>query len=528
MNLENIHLLTLLIFLPTVGALIVALMPSEEKGMIKVFAAVWSTIIFLLSLVLLFGFKSGTAAMQFAESYEWIPEFGIGYRVGVDGISLLIVMLTTFLTPIVILSAFSAIEKGMKGFMFFLLLLETGMIGALVATDIFLFYIFWELMLIPMYFLIGVWGGEFRIYAAVKFFIYTMVGSILMLVAIVYIFIAYGDMMGGAYSTDLMELVKLKIAPGVQGFLFSAFALAFAIKVPMWPFHTWLPDAHTEAPTAGSVILAGVLLKLGAYGFLRFAIPLFPVASHYAMPAIAFLAVVGIIYGALVAMVQPDVKRLVAYSSVSHLGFCMLGIAAMNVQALEGSIYQMINHGISTGALFLIVGIIYERRHTRLISEFGGLAKILPAFAALFMITMLSSVGLPGLNGFIGEFLILVGSFRSETLPYAKVFTIVATSGILLGAIYMLWMYQRVMFGPVTNEKNKDLKDLNLREYFVLIPLILLMFFMGLYPNYFLRKMDASVENLVKIHNAKRVAYEAELPPDNGEAKYELVEIIEP
>ncbi|RJO63125.1 MAG: NADH-quinone oxidoreductase subunit M, partial [Myxococcales bacterium] len=378
MNFQDFHLLSLLVFLPLLGALIVTLLPAAEAGIIRTFSFVWAALVFVVSLPLLIAFEPGTAGMQFVEAAEWIPEFGIAYRVGVDGISLLLVMLTTFLTPVVVLSAFSAVEKGMKGFMFSLLFLETGMIGALVATDLFLFYVFWELMLIPMYFLIGVWGGQNRIYAAVKFFIYTMVGSLFMLIAAIYLYLAYAAQ-SGTYTTDILELMKTSLPVNAQILMFIAFGLAFAIKVPMFPFHTWLPDAHTEAPTAGSVILAGVLLKMGAYGFLRFAIPFFPLAAYRAAPFIAGLAVIGIIYGALVAMAQKDVKRLVAYSSVSHLGFCMLGIAAMNVQAVEGSIYQMLNHGISTGALFLIVGVIYERRHTRLISEFGGLSGVIPA-----------------------------------------------------------------------------------------------------------------------------------------------------
>jgi NADH-quinone oxidoreductase subunit M len=502
MNFQDLHILSLLTFLPLVGALIVAVLPSAERGLLRGFTFAWSTLIFVLSLALLITFKSGTADMQFTENVEWIPAFGIGYRMGVDGISLFLVMLTTFLTPIVVLSAFKAVEKGVKGYMFSLLFLEAGMVGTLVSLDVFLFYVFWELMLVPMYFLIGIWGGENRLYASVKFFIYTMVGSLLMLVALIYLYTAHADGVVG-YTTDLRELMNTDLSVTEQIWLFAAFFLAFAIKVPMFPFHTWLPDAHTEAPTGGSVILAGVLLKMGTYGFLRFAIPLFPVAAHYAMPFIAGLAVIGIVYGALVAMVQKDVKKLVAYSSVSHLGFCMLGIAAMNVEAVQGSIYQMLNHGISTGALFLLVGVIYERRHTRLISEFGGLASVMPAFATLFMITMLSSVGLPGLNGFVGEFLILMGSYKSSLLDHAPVFTILASTGILLGAVYMLWMYQRVMFGPVTHEVNRKLADLNLREWFVLMPLIVLMFVMGLYPNYFLSKMNASVENLVQTHTER-------------------------
>jgi NADH-quinone oxidoreductase subunit M len=362
------------------------------------------------------------------------------------------------------------------------------MLGALVATDLFLFYVFWEVMLIPMYFLIGIWGGERRIYAAIKLVLYTMAGSLLMLVAIVYVAIAHQQEIG-QYSFDLLRLLDLSLPLSTQRWLFAAFALAFAIKVPMFPLHTWLPDAHTEAPTGGSVILAGVLLKMGTYGFLRFAVPLFPQAAMEAMPFIAALATIGIVYGALVCMVQPDLKRLVAYSSVSHLGFVMLGLAALNLQGVQGSLYQMLNHGLSTGGLFLAVGVIYERRHTRLIREFGGLWAQVPLYAAIFMVVMLSSVGLPGLNGFVGEFLILLGAFK--TYPVAA---IIGSSGVLLGAVYLLWMYQRVMFGPLENPKNRELKDLSLREVLMFAPLIVLFFVMGMYPQPFLKRMEPSVQ----------------------------------
>jgi NADH-quinone oxidoreductase subunit M len=373
--------------------------------------------------------------------------------------------------------------------MVLLLLMETGMLGAFVATDLFLFYVFFEVMLVPMYLLIGVWGGERRVYAAIKFVLYTMVGSLLMLVAILYLALLHGQQFGSP-SFDLVRLYDFSSIPlSTQRWLFAAFALAFAIKVPMFPLHTWLPDAHTEAPTGGSVILAGVLLKIGTYGFLRFAIPLFPLAAHEALPVIAAFAAVGIVYGALVCMVQPDLKRLVAYSSVSHLGFVMLGMAALNTQGVEGSIYQMLNHGLSTGALFLAVGVLYERRHTRMISEFGGLWQQLPRYAAIFMVVMLSSVGLPGLNGFVGEFLILLGAFHVH--PAAAV---VGTSGVLIGAVYMLWMYQRVMFGPLENPANRQLRDLSRREVLVFAPIVVMFFVMGLYPKPFLSRMEPSVQ----------------------------------
>jgi NADH-quinone oxidoreductase subunit M len=384
-----------------------------------------------------------------------------------------------------------------------MLLLETAMIGAFVALDLFLFYVFWEMMLIPMYFLIGMWGGERRIYATIKFFIFTMTGSLLMLVAIlVLVFTHKGQT--GELTFELAKLYSVQLSPGTQWLIFLAFALSFAIKVPMFPFHTWLPDAHVEAPTAGSVILAGVLLKMGGYGFLRFAVPLFPEAAVRAIPLIVTLAIIGIIYGALVAMVQQDVKKLVAYSSVSHLGFVMLGIFALNEQAVQGAIYQMLNHGLSTGALFLLVGVIYERRHTRMIESFGGLTRIMPLYAVIFMIVTLSSIGLPPLNGFVGEFLILLGSFKAKAL-----WAVLAASGVVLGAIYMLWMYQRVFFGPVRHAENEKLKDLNVREVVVFAPVLVMILFMGVYPKPFLSRMEPAVEKFVTEVTEKRMSLES-------------------
>jgi NADH-quinone oxidoreductase subunit M len=429
--------------------------------------------------------------MQLVESLRWMPSFGINYIVGIDGISLFLVLLTTLLTPIAILASWSVQDK-VKEYLIFMLLLETGMLGAFVALDLFLFYVFWEVMLVPMYFLIGVWGGTRRIYAALKFVVYTMAGSLLMLVAIIYLATRHAQT-DQALTFDLLKLYGLHLPMEQQMWLFLAFALSFAIKVPLFPFHTWLPDAHVEAPTAGSVILAGVLLKLGTYGFLRFAMPLFPDAAMAAAPVITALAVIGIIYGAVVAMMQSDIKKLVAYSSVSHLGFVMLGLFALNIQGVQGGIYQMINHGLSTGALFLLVGMIYDRRHTRAIDEFGGLWKQLPIFSAVLLVVTFSSIGLPGLNGFVGEFLILLGAFSVTPL-----WTAAAASGVILGAIYMLWMIRRVIFGPLSNAANEKLADLNAREICLLAPILFLIVLMGVYPQPFLRRMQPAVESTLK------------------------------
>jgi NADH-quinone oxidoreductase subunit M len=483
-------LLSTIIFLPSLGAGLAFLIASEE--LVKRMALITSALTFLISLIPFFMFDSSTADMQFFERYDWIPALGISYEVGVDGISLLLIVLTTFLTPLTLLASWDSIHTRTREFMICMLFLESGMVGVFAAVDLFLFYVFWEATLIPMYFLVGIWGGPQRIYAAIKFILYTMAGSLLMLVAILALYFLHRQATGEA-TFNLFQLLQLDLPLSTQRWLFLAFFLAFAIKVPLFPFHTWLPDAHVEAPTAGSVILAGVLLKMGTYGFVRFCLPLFPEASIDATPIIALLAVVGIIYGALMALVQTDIKRLVAYSSVSHLGFVMLGIFAFNGQGLDGAVLQMVNHGLSTGALFLLVGMIYDRRHTRLISDFGGLAKVMPMFAAFFLVVSLSSIGLPGLNGFVGEFLVLLGAFQA--IP---TLAIIGALGVILGAVYMLWMYQRVMFGEVTHEANKHLRDLTLREVMVLVPVVLLIVWIGMYPQPFLKRMEASTRAVVE------------------------------
>jgi NADH-quinone oxidoreductase subunit M len=488
----KIGLLTAVTFLPAVGALVVTLLPRRLVAAHRVAGIVVTLLTLALSLPLWFRFDGDSADMQFEELHRWMPTLGVGYHIGVDGISLLLVLLTTFLTPIALASAWHAIEDRTKEFVITMLLLETGMLGVFVSLDLFLFLVFWEAMLIPMYLIIGVWGGGNRIYAAVKFVLYTMVGSALMLVAILSLYYRHGAATG-IYTFDLLTLVRWVIPPGpAQNLMFLAFALAFAIKVPLFPFHTWLPDAHVEAPTAGSVILAGVLLKMGTYGFLRFCLPLFPDATFTFAPVVFALAVIGIVYGAWVSTVQPDLKKLVAYSSVSHLGFVMLGLFTLNQQGLVGGVIQMVNHGLSTGALFLMVGMIYERRHTRLIAEFGGLWKVIPAFSALFLVVTLSSLGLPGLNGFVGEFLVLVGAFQVN-----RTLAAVATTGIIFAAVYLLWMYQRVVFGDVTHDENRRLTDLTPREWALLVPVLLFIVWIGVAPAVFTGKTESTIAALL-------------------------------
>jgi NADH-quinone oxidoreductase subunit M len=500
------HILSIITFTPAVGAVFLFFYNRNHVRSIRSFALIVSILTFVFSLHLVAHFETGTPDYQFNFDLPWIPSLGINYQMGVDGISLFLILLTALLTPLAILASWP-IEARVKEYFIFLLLLETGVIGVFASLDLFLFYVFWEVMLVPMYFLIGVWGGEKRIYAATKFILYTMIGSVLMLVAIIAIYFLHGNATGiytFSYPVILNAITtrRLVLAPITELWLFLAFFLAFAIKVPLFPFHTWLPDAHVEAPTAGSVLLAGILLKMGTYGMLRFSLPLFANMSRLFSPLISMVAVVGIIYGALVAMVQPDVKKLVAYSSVSHMGFVVLGIFSFTTQGTEGAIYQMLNHGVSTGALFLLVGIIYDRRHTRMIEEFGGLAHRMPVYAAFFLIVALSSIGLPGLNGFVGEFLVLLGTFGVN-----KTRAVFAAVGVILSAVYMLWMYQRVIWGEITNEKNQTLPDLFARERVMLIPLLIMMVWMGVYSNHFLRPMDASVARLLNQVQRREVQF---------------------
>ncbi len=486
----------------------------------RAFGLASTTLTFLISLRLFTEFDATEPGLQFVEYAPWLPQYGINYFTGIDGISLFLVLLTTFIMPVILLASWTDIAKSVKSYVFFMLFLETGMLGAFVSLNLFQFYVFWEVMLIPMYFIIGIWGGPRRIYAAIKFFLFTMFGSLLMLVGmLVLYYLSYQQT--GILNFDLISPpgVEAKalldtVIPtsgnpwwSTQYVLFGAFALAFAIKVPMFPFHTWLPDAHVEAPTAGSVVLAGVLLKMGTYGFVRFALPLFPVAVVAYTPLILGLALVGIVYGSLVAMIQPDIKKLVAYSSVAHLGFVMLGMFALTTTGLNGSILQMVNHGLSTGALFLLVGMLYERRHTRMIEEFGGVARPMPVYAAFFGIVTMSSVGLPGLNGFVGEFLILLGTYLTH--PIAAV---VAASGVVLAAAYMLWMYRRVMFGPIENAENRSLIDLGLREKLVMVLMVIPIIWIGVYPEPLLRRNEPSVVELLGRMEERSAMTLVELP----------------
>lgn len=497
MDLLNSHILSFTTFVPLCAAFGILLSPNLATA--RLIAMLGAVLAFLGSLHVWVYFDPQTPGLQFVEAYEWLPELGVKFIMGVDGLNLLLILLTTFLTPLILVSQWTDNDPKQKAFLALFLSLETGMLGSLVAFDLIFFYVFWEAMLIPMYFIIGVWGGKNRVYATTKFVIYTVVGSLFMLVAgITLYYLHYSKT--GTWSTSLLDLYRTLPDNATQYWLFSAFALAFAIKVPLFPFHTWLPDAHTEAPTAGSVILAGVLLKLGTYGILRFAIPLFPSAFIVFAPLITTLGIIGIIYGALTAWMQKDAKKLVAYSSVSHLGFVVIGSIALvaggsqlSVEALTGSVYQMINHGVSTGALFFLVGVIYERRHTRMLSDFGGLAKSMPWFATFLIIATLSSVGLPGTAGFVGEFLILIGTFQSSTFA-----GISASIGVLLGAIYMLTLCRKVLFGPLDKPENAKLDDLTPREFAYLGPLIILSVVMGIFPGFFLDKIRPSIEHLAK------------------------------
>jgi NADH-quinone oxidoreductase subunit M len=491
-------LLSTIIWLPIVAAIVLAFFPNHARTAIKGWGLFSSLAVFVVSLGLLRGWDDSQAGFQFVESLTWIPQWGITYSLGVDGISIWLVLLTTFLTPLIFLAGWNTLYKHPKEYVIAFLVMETAMIGAFVATDLLLFYIFFELMLLPMYLVIGVWGGANRIYAAVKFFLFTIAGSLLMLLAIIY-FVYQAWQQTGVASFAITDLYGVQLLPTAQILLFFAFTLAFAIKVPLFPLHTWLPDAHVEAPTGGSIILAGVMLKMGTYGFLRFVLPFFPESSVRWAGLMMTLSVIGIIYGALVAWVQPDMKKLVAYSSVSHLGFCVLGIFAMNQTAIEGSILQMVNHGLSTGALFLLVGVIYERRHTRLLADYGGIGRTMPVFATFLVISALSSVGLPGLNGFIGEFLILAGTFKSS--PVAAIF---AATGVILAAIYLLWLVQKVLFGPITNEENRNVRDIAWNETAAMVPIVILMVWIGVHPNTFLKKMEPSVKHLIATMTTQR------------------------
>ena len=509
-------LLSLVIFLPALGALLVALLPGGGVSAIRWTSLLVTAATFVLSIGLWLGFDPAVAtatAPQLATRLPWFgPDIDISYYVGVDGLNLLLLLLTTLLGPIIVLSSWTYIGKAHKGYYALILLLETGVLGVFAAFDVFLFYIFFELTLIPMVFIIGIWGGEDRVYAAIKFVLYTLVGSLLMLVGVLWLGFAAGDAVNsGVFTTDWYKLVSFGVPASTQMWLFVLFGLAFAIKVPLFPLHTWLPDAHTQAPTGGSVVLAGVLLKMGTYGLLRFVIPFFPNASERLAVPIAILAVIGIVYGALVAFAQTDIKKLVAYSSVSHLGFVVLGLFAFDVIAVQGSLIQMVNHGISTGALFLIIGMLYERRHTRAMADYGGIAKSVPVLTFFMLFSVFASAGLPGLNGFVGEFMILIGSWASPVLD-APWLVAIATTGVIFAAVYLLWMVYRTFFGELTDAKNAEMEDLNGRELGVLVPLAALMLLLGFWPTPFLQQSERSVRSLLTTSLAKAEAVEAAAP----------------
>lgn len=488
----TLDFLSTVFLLPAIGGVVVLLAPSDRRTLYRSVGMIFAILTFIFSIPIFIQFAPHKG-FQFERNITWIKEWGVRYHIGVDGLSLLLVMLTTFLTPLVILGATTWVEKKEKEYISAFLIMETFLIGTFISLNLFLFYICWEGVLIPMYLLIGVWGGERRIYSAVKFFLYTLGGSFLMLAGIIYIYVK-GFHQWGFYSFELFNFYQITLSSGEEFLLFLAFFVAFAIKVPIFPFHTWLPDAHTEAPTEGSVMLASVLLKMGTYGLIRFTLPLFPNAFHNVAPYIGILAIVSIIYGALVAMVQPDFKRLIAFSSVSHMGYVILGMITMNLQGLSGSVLQMVNHGLSTGALFFLVGMIYARRHTRMFSDFGGIGKVMPLYGALFLIVMLSSIGLPGTNGFVGEFLIIIGALR-----YDLILGVLCAGGVILSAAYMLWAYKRVFHGEITVEENKGLKDLNWIEISIILIIGIFIIWIGIYPWTFLSKIQPSVEHLIKV-----------------------------
>ena len=496
-NTANFPLLSLIMFTPLVGAVLLLFVNKQSANAIRWIANVFAWLGFVVSVPLWFSLDKTSSDWQFVERHDWIPSIGAEYFIGIDGFSSLLILLTTLMGGIAVLSSWTAITERLKEYYIFLLALQTGMIGAFVALDFLLFFVFWEVMLVPMYFLIGIWGSTNRLYSAIKFFLFTLVGSVIMLLGILAVYF-YHHEVTGVYTFDITQFHQLNMPFDLQWWIFLAFFLGFAVKVPMFPFHTWLPDAHTDAPTAGSVILAAVLLKMGTYGFIRFSLPILPEATQAFVPWVAWLSIIGIVYGALVAMAQRDWKRLGAYSSVSHMGLVMLGMFALTPVGITGSIVQQINHGVSTGALFLLVGVVYERRHTREISEYGGLSKIMPAYAAVFLVMTMSSIGLPTLNGFIGEVLILQGIF-----VVSKVWAAFAATGIVLGAAYMLWLYQRTMFGTVDNPKNENLSDLSLREWATFTPLLILAVWIGLYPKPFIERLDTSVDRvMVRVNSA--------------------------